>query len=87
MCGRFPGLQSECLSSPRHHSLGPALLFGSFRPRSQNRICTIFEKVLVAWAEGIWAIALDVDGSDDFAGGGMENRQICSGNVLPKAVR
>ena len=87
MCGRFPGLQSECLSSPRHHSLGLALLFGSFRSQSQNRICTIFEEVLVAWAEDIWAIALDVDGSDGFAGGGMENRQICSDDVFPKPVR
>jgi hypothetical protein len=46
-------------------------------PQRQSHSCTIFEggRSFVARAAGIWAIALDVDGSDDFAGGGMENQQ------------
>ena len=35
--------------------LGP--FFGTFRPQSQSHICTIFEEVLVARAQGIGAIA------------------------------
>jgi hypothetical protein len=37
--------------------LSLALLFGTFRPQCQSHICTIFEEVLVARAEGIGAIA------------------------------
>ena len=34
---------------------------GALRPQSQSHICTIFEEALVARAEGIWTIALDVE--------------------------
>ena len=67
MCGRFLRLQSWFL--------GLDVLFGTFHPQSQSHTCTILEEVLVARAEGNWAIALDVDGSNALAGGGMANRK------------
>ena len=62
MRGRFPRVAERVSQFATESLLTIALLFETLRPQSQSQICTIFEEVLVARAEGIWPIALDVDG-------------------------